>query len=316
MSTVSPRRDRLCRAAAATAAAALLLCACGHGAGTAKAPQAVAAEPDSEAYLAQKKAAVAAPETGAAPAYENDYFSLETAYADSGYLVANCGGITDQKLKLQVSLGDKIYYYDLRRSAEPLIFPLQMGSGTYTVILYSNISGDRYATVASLEVTANIADEYAPFLLSNDYVRYTADSNAVTDAFLLTKDAQDDLARVKEIFLYITQNVTYDYHKADTVQSGYLPDIDETLATGTGICFDYASLFAAMLRANGIPAKLVTGYVQPENIYHAWNMVYITDVGWINAEIEFDGRNWQLMDPTFTSTGSTKGAQYYPVNEY
>ena len=37
-------------------------------------------------------------------------------------------------------------------------------------------------------------------------------------------------------------DVTYDEDKAATVETGYLPDIDETLSTGKGICFDYAGL--------------------------------------------------------------------------
>ena len=45
----------------------------------------------------------------------------------------------------------------------------------------------------------------------------------------------------------MTANITYDYVKANTVQSGYMSDPDATLKTKTGICFDYAALTAAML---------------------------------------------------------------------
>ena len=62
------------------------------------------------------------------------------------------------------------------------------------------------------------------------------------------------------IYEYVTANLTYDNEKAATVSGNYLPDIDETLSTKKGICFDYASLTAAMLRSIGIPAKLAIGY--------------------------------------------------------
>ena len=39
-------------------------------------------------------------------------------------------------------------------------------------------------------------------------------------------------------------NISYDEEKARTVESGYLPDVDETLESGKGICFDYAALNA------------------------------------------------------------------------
>ncbi len=60
-------------------------------------------------------------------------------------------------------------------------------------------------------------------------------------------------------------NVDYDYDKAQNIVdnnvTGYLPDPDETLSTKKGICYDYAALAAAMLRSQGIPTKLITGYV-------------------------------------------------------
>jgi transglutaminase-like putative cysteine protease len=57
----------------------------------------------------------------------------------------------------------------------------------------------------------------------------------------------------------------------------------------------------AMLRSQGVPCKLVVGYVG--NAYHAWISVWSEKDGWINAAIYFDGSNWQRMDPTFASSG-------------
>lgn len=61
------------------------------------------------------------------------------------------------------------------------------------------------------------------------------------------------------------KTLTYDKKKAQTVQSGYLPNVDQVLASKTGICFDYAALMTAMLRSQGIPTKLVVGYTG--NVY-------------------------------------------------
>ena len=58
------------------------------------------------------------------------------------------------------------------------------------------------------------------------------------------------------------------------MQSGYLPDLDQVLEKKMGICFDYASLTAALLRVQGIAVKLVIGYA--DNTYHAWNEVYLS----------------------------------------
>jgi hypothetical protein len=99
-------------------------------------------------------------------------------------------------------------------------------------------------------------------------------------------------------------NITYDYEEAETVQSGYIPDIDEVLETKKGICLDYAVLMSSMLRSQRIPTRMEVGYAG--TAYHAWISTYIEDIGWVNGIIEFDGSDWSLMDPTFASNSSEK----------
>ena len=60
---------------------------------------------------------------------------------------------------------------------------------------------------------------------------------------------------------------------------------------------------AAMLRSQSIPTRLEVGYAGDE--YHAWISTYIKDKGWINGIIEFNGTDWNMLDPTFASTSSS-----------
>jgi hypothetical protein len=115
----------------------------------------------------------------------------------------------------------------------------------------------------------------------------------------LAYECNTDLEVVSEIFNFIIKNVIYDHDEAETVQSGYLPDVDEVLATQKGICLDYAALMTTMLRSQRIPTRMEIGYAG--TAYHAWLSTYIEDVGWVNGMIEFDGNEWSLMDPTFAS---------------
>ena len=114
---------------------------------------------------------------------------------------------------------------------------------------------------------------------------------------------------VSNIYHYIIQNISYDTNKAETVTYGYTPDIDDTLATGKGICFDYAALMTAMLRTQHIPTRLEVGY--SGEAYHAWISTYIKDIGWIDNIIEFDGNEWKLMDPTLAAENSEEAAEKY-----
>ena len=68
----------------------------------------------------------------------------------------------------------------------------------------------------------------------------------------LGEQASSETDAVARIYEYIKENIVYDYDKAAGDVTGYVPDPDQTLSSGKGICFDYASLAAAMLRSQGI----------------------------------------------------------------
>jgi transglutaminase-like putative cysteine protease len=57
-----------------------------------------------------------------------------------------------------------------------------------------------------------------------------------------------------------------------------------------------------MLRTQGIPTRLEVGY--SGELYHAWISCYVDEIGWIDNIIEFDGKNWSLMDPTLAANNS------------
>ncbi len=56
----------------------------------------------------------------------------------------------------------------------------------------------------------------------------------------------------------------------------------ETIDSGAGDCTEHALLLAALARARGIPARVVTGlvYVDRKFLFHMWTKVYI-DGRWI-----------------------------------
>ena len=141
----------------------------------------------------------------------------------------------------------------------------------------------------------------------------------------LTKDCKTDIEKVEEIYKFVIKSLTYDVDKANTVKSGYLPSVDAIVDLGKGICFDYAAVFAAMLRSQGIPAKLVTGFVKPDNAYHAWNEFYLKDKGWFKInDMKFDGKKFERVDTTFESNSKSKktlqfigdGSNYSKFLEY
>lgn len=246
--------------------------------------------------------------------------TVDYSNASDGYIMAKYSG-TNKKVKLQISFnGGSAYTYDLNTDGTYEAFPLTQGSGSYSIGVFLNLQEDKYMQAIKNDITANMDDEFSPFLHPSQYVNYTEKNKAIAKAKELSKGAKSDLGAIKSMFDYVTQNVDYDHKKADTVKSGYLPDIDETLDTGKGICFDYASLMTAMFRSQRIPTKLVVGYA--DKAYHAWITCYVDGKGWI-VKIHFDGEGWYFMDPTFVASGNKadpnlvgSGANYNPLFYY
>lgn len=172
------------------------------------------------------------------------------------------------------------------------------------------LANDKYAIVSSLSADVTLTNEFGPFLYPNQYVNFTADSQSVKKAAELVKGASTDLDAITSVYNFTIDNITYDTDKAESVQFDYIPNVDDTLTTKKGICFDYASLMGCMLRSQGIPTKIETGY--SGEVVHAWISVYTKEEGWIDDIIQFDGKSWSLMDPTFAASGkNSKKIQKY-----
>ena len=211
---------------------------------------------------------------------------------------------SDKRLKFQVIFGQTTYNYDMKNDGTPSVFPLQSGNGEYRLRIMKNTTEKKYAEMHSVTCTVALKDAFQPFLRPSAYVNYNAGSRCVAKAAELTKACSTDLEKIKVIYDFVCKTVKYDHDKARTVQSGYLPTPDETMATGKGICFDYASLAASMLRSQGIPTKVIFGYVSPNGLYHAWNMFYTKESGWVTVSYQLNPQNWTRMDLTFSANGA------------
>ena len=229
--------------------------------------------------------------------------SVDTSHLSEGYVAASATAST--RLKFQVSFegSEKTSYFDLPSDGTPISCPLVEGDGAYTFTVWENTTGQRYSelyTLADQQVT--LADEFQPFIRPSIYCDYDASSESTKLANDLCADAQNEGDVVRSIYDWIVDNIAYDEGKAAELAdaTGYLPSPDACISDGSGICFDYASLAAAMLRSQGIPCKIITGYVSPDNIYHAWNMVYI-DGTWVDARIDIKQNTWTRIDTTFAA---------------
>lgn len=255
------------------------------------------------------EAAVLIPEASGTEVYGEGDILLDASNTAEGYVMLNYSG-NNPKVKFQITTPEEVTYtYVVKEYGSYMAYPLPGGDGTYGFTVYEAASAEKnlYAVVMAQDISVSITDELRTFLYANCYVEFEEASACVKKGEELAKGCDTDLDVVASVYDYVTGNITYDYDKAEAVQTGYAPYPDDTLASGTGICFDYASLMSAMLRSQRIPTRLEVGYVG--ELYHAWISCYLEESGWVDDIIEFNGESWTMMDPTMASSGGSKEVQ-------
>ncbi len=111
----------------------------------------------------------------------------------------------------------------------------------------------------------------------------------------ITSGLEDNLQKAQAIKKYLIENYTYSLNVKDP--EGVNPIENFLFNTKKGYCEHYASAMVMLLRAVGIPARVVSGYMGGEyNKYGGYYIVRQKDAHtWVEASI--DGK-WVRFDPT------------------
>lgn len=245
-------------------------------------------------------------------AFAERTIDIDKSEANQGTLKVLYHNSDVTKAKLLISKDGQKTYYNLSNSNEYDVFSLQLGNGDYQIAIYENVYSTKYRKVYddTVSVTIKEEDKTNIYVKANSTVRYTEESKAAKLAKELTKDAKSDEEKAKIIHDYIIENITYDYNKAKKLSSSYVPDIDAVLADGKGICYDYAAVYAGMLRSVGVQVKLIKGYSAVTTAYHAWNQVYL-DGRWVIVDATYDS----FMVQNGYSYNFEKSAKYYTTDK-
>ena len=260
---------------------------------------------ESAVHAAQKIPAKAEQKSGVSGSvFSNDKASIDASNATEGYVILKYTGGKSVPIKVQITKkGGENYTYNLKSDGTAEVFPLSVGDGDYTINIFENVSGSKYALAFGKTVAVKLRHPFLPFMYSNQYVKFTASSDATKQAASLVSGKATDLEKLDAVYQYVVKSFTYDKELAANAPTGYVPNVDAVLKSKKGICFDYAAVMSAMLRSQNIPCKLVIGYAG--TAYHAWVNVFIESVGWIDKAIYFDGEKFSLMDPTFASSSKS-----------
>ena len=134
-------------------------------------------------------------------------------------------------------------------------------------------------TASEMEFTSEGADYYNTITMHMTYYtthdqenELSAELGRVMAGFNFT-DSTSDYEKIKTIYNYICDNVTYDYENLYNDDYCLKNTAFAALINKTAVCQGYSSLLYRMLKASGVDSRIIAGYGNGEN--HAWNIVRI-----------------------------------------
>lgn len=214
---------------------------------------------------------------------------LDESHLPEGYVLTSIKETKKSAVYVIVISKDKATYnYPVVDGGK---YPLNLGNGTYQIMIGEKVEGNKYSVILKKEINVKIKDEITVYLQSNEAINWeNEDSSILKKAKELTANSKTNIDKAIAIHSYITKNYSYDNKKADNVAKDYTPELKSFFKMQKGICYDYATLTAVMLRSVGVPTKIVKGYESSNpDTYHAWNQIYNeTTKQWVTIDTTYD----------------------------
>ncbi len=215
--------------------------------------------------------------------------NFDNSKSENGSVGARYIPSTQKRTKTRVQNSTNKYDYDLFGRDKFEYFPLQMGEGEYKISIFENVADSRYRQVKTQSIKAKIENILEVFKASIQTVNWNSEMDIIEKAEELTKNLKTDKEKVIALYGFVVDTFSYDYNKINNIDTTYVPNIEKVYQDKKGICYDYSAVLASMLRSQNIPTKLIKGYSDLVNGYHAWNEVYLADENrWIVIDSTYD----------------------------
>ena len=178
------------------------------------------------------------------------------------------------------------------------------GTGSYSISVMVHEQDRKYSYGPTLSIENKV--EVNKYLSPTKHVE-SDDEEIIKLAREITNVNNTELENAKSICQWVTENIIYDYDKYSKHQNNNYDNnygAVYTYKTKKGVCYDYATLTAALARSVGIQTKVVKGEGSLGSFkgLHAWNEMYITEKG-----------QWIPVDTTF---GATTGIDFFDNVEF
>ena len=194
---------------------------------------------------------------------------------------------------------DRIEYDAVGNRYAVVVWPsLRPGEAMQVILTYNIVNTNWSVDKSLLSLFAEPpTDPIALASLSPEPYIESDHSDMVRTARLIVGDETNPYLKAEKLFNWVNTVMNYDEDEEFFAHQGAL----SALYTLRGVCTEYASLLVALLRAEGIPARLVAGFFLPESIKgsrdrafwandiaHTWVEFYLEGFGWLPCEPSYE----------------------------
>ena len=207
--------------------------------------------------------------------------------------IVSANGDLPLKKTRDAKFGNEIYYAETKNSAQPeLHFEVE-----YDVVRHERIALKPEAHLSKVALTSK---ERQQDLQPDALVPITGLPADL--AVKVTEGKTDPLEKAHAIYDYVFTTMKYDKTGTGWGRGDVLYACDAK----KGNCTDFHSLFIAMARSQGIPARFEIGFPLPPDKhsaeiagYHCWSDFYIDGKGWIPVDISEAWKHQEKRDYFF-----------------
>ncbi len=140
--------------------------------------------------------------------------------------------------------------------------------------------------------------------LSQMHEKYVTSSEIIDNNNPAVQQLANELAQGEtQLFPFVVKTASWIEHNIqyslDTVTAEASQKASWVLENRRGVCDELTNLFIAIMRAQNIPARFISGYAytstDPDNLQygpHGWAEVYLSSTGWVPVDITYQQIGW------------------------
>lgn len=177
------------------------------------------------------------------------------------------------------------------------------GEGAYTVTSYVPILGDTEAAALTANKLRSAGTDYPAEIIAR-YAQPPSEGilgpeSRIVLADILQAAQTSPYDKAADMVDYLRANFQYDTDITDDgVDCGQLSRVECFAVHRRGFCQYYAAMMTAFLREEGIPARVVQGFLPGERSVSAGTETVRNDRAHAWVEVYFPGYGWVEFDPT------------------